>query len=144
VSQEKTKRRLAREAAMRILYAREFDSAGGDAEGTLSALVGEETRGFARDLVDGIERVRGTLDRLLSARLTGWDLAGLGKLEATVLRLGAYELLYREEIPRKVVINEAVDIAKEYAGPKAGSLVNGVLDALSKGIDKGGREEEGG
>jgi N utilization substance protein B len=131
-------RREAREAAMRILYAREFDSSGGDAEGTLKALVGDDARGFARDLVDGVERTRGTIDSHISANLTGWDLAGIGKLEASILRLGAYEILYREDVPKKVVINEAVEIAKHYAGPKAGSFVNGVLDALAKKNAPGG------
>ncbi len=70
------------------------------------------------------------LDEKINAVTTGWTTARMGKAELAILRLAAYEMLYDENIPVKVAINEAVELAKKYGGDEAPSFVNGVLAKL--------------
>lgn len=67
------------------------------------------------------------IDRLLDERTEGWDIARMGKVELTVLRLAVYEMLFDEDIPTNVAINEAVEIAKKFGQENSGSFVNAVL-----------------
>ncbi len=67
------------------------------------------------------------IDSIINDRTKGWKTSRMGKAELTILRLAVYELLYDEEIPTGVAINEAVELAKEYGTEEASSFVNGVL-----------------
>ena len=67
------------------------------------------------------------IDRLIDEHSTGWKIGRIGKVELSILRLALYELKYDEDIPDKVAINEAVELAKKYGQEHAGSFVNGVL-----------------
>lgn len=70
------------------------------------------------------------LDRRINEAAEGWTTKRMSRTDLTVLRLALYEILFRDEIPDKVSINEAVDIAKKYGGAESGSFVNGVLARL--------------
>ena len=72
------------------------------------------------------------LDSLISKHIDNWDLGRLATIDKNILRLGLSELLYFPEIPRKVTIDEAIELAKLYGSADSGRFVNGVLDALSK------------
>lgn len=72
------------------------------------------------------------LDKLLDEKVEGWNVARMGKVELTVLRLALYEMLYDEEVPEGVAINEAVELAKTYGQASAGSFVNAVLAKFVK------------
>lgn len=72
------------------------------------------------------------LDKLLDEKAEGWNTSRMGKVELTVLRLALYEMLYDEEVPEGVAINEAVEIAKTYGQESAGSFVNAVLAKFVK------------
>lgn len=70
---------------------------------------------------------RGELDRLLNDKTTGWKTSRMNKVDLTILRLAVYEILMDEEVPEKVAINEAVELAKKYSGADGPSFINGVL-----------------
>lgn len=81
------------------------------------------------------------LDRMINKETEGWTTKRMSKTDLTVLRLSLYELLHQKEIPEKVVLNEAVEIAKKYGGADSGSFVNGVLARIT---GKQGEGEEKG
>jgi len=72
------------------------------------------------------------LDRKIDSVSEGWRVGRMGKAELTILRLALYEMLYDDEVPVKVAINEAVDLAKEYCGEETHSFINGILAKLVK------------
>jgi transcription antitermination protein NusB len=132
-------RRRAREAALQMLYQTEVGRAGAyeaittywpahDAEHE----VPESMREFANALV------RGTLDRMteidsvLTAHATNWRIERMAVIDRLVLRLAVYELLAEQATPPRVVINEALELARTYSGEEAVAFVNGVLDAVRK------------
>ncbi len=72
------------------------------------------------------------IDRILNENTEGWDTERMGKVELSVLRLAVYEILYDEDIPVSVAINEAVDIAKKYGQESSGAFVNAILGKVAK------------
>lgn len=150
-------RRQARQWALMILYA--LDVKGGRAERTAEDFFAaflrpqpvdpppswdrekpfavwvdkdtEAARGFALGLVEGVERHRAQLDEALAAVSRNWRLERMAVIDRNVLRLAAFELLHRiDEVPRKVAINEAVELAKTFGAEGSGAFVNGVLDRI--------------
>ncbi len=75
------------------------------------------------------------LDRLINENTQGWDTTRMGKVELTVLRLGVFEILFDEDIPPSVAINEAVEIAKNYGQDNSGGFVNAILAKIAKSGD---------
>jgi N utilization substance protein B len=102
----------------------------GEEEGGAWRVKGSLKR-FVEERVTGVLTALDEIDALLAPLLEHWDLARLGTVERTVLRLGVWELTYTD-IPPPVVINEAVDIVNWFSSPKSRSLVNGVLDRYAK------------
>jgi len=139
------KRRLAREIAVQSLYQIEMngvtaseavdmlmDEARQDNEiGTdVAELAGIDA--FTRELVQGVLDKREILDQHLVVYLTGWQVDRLSRVDRQILRLAAYELLYRQDVPPKVVINEAIEVAKHFGQDENGKFVNGVLGRMLK------------
>lgn len=87
---------------------------------------------FFESLVRSVAEHREEIDRLIGSKLANWSLSRLSKVTLAALRLGTAELLYFEETPKAVVINEAVEIAKKYEGTESGRFVNGILSAVSE------------
>ncbi len=77
-------------------------------------------------IIDNIDNI----DKLISEASTGWKLSRMGKVELTILRLAVYEMRYDDDIPVKVAINEAVEIAKKYGGDNTPAFINGILAKL--------------
>lgn len=140
---ERIDRTRARAWALQIHYRWE---AGGDGLSLRDALV--ETTGTRRISPRRLPYVRGLLtalddhledvDGALQGALDNWRLERLATIDRGILRLGAVELLYREDVPPKVAIQEAIRLAEAYGGPDSPRFVNGVLDALYKqrgGVD---------
>ena len=97
------------------------------------AEAGSEAQAFAQALFAGFRRERTAVDAAVDSRLENWTIQRLAVLDRTILRLGAYELLYRPEIPPKVAINEYIEISKQYGSEaKTARLVNGVLDRIAR------------
>jgi N utilization substance protein B len=87
---------------------------------------------FADPLIRGTIEHRAELDARLVQYAQNWNLPRMANVDRNILRLAMYEMLYREDIPPVVSINEAVDIAKKYSTDDSGKFVNGILDSLRK------------
>ena len=132
-------RRRAREAALQMLYSSEVGRAGAlesiatywparDPEEQLE----EPLREFANGLVRGALQRREEIDALLTSHTQNWRIERMTVIDRMVLRLGVYEMLAEPETPSKVIINEAIELARSYSGEEAVGFVNGVLDAVRK------------
>jgi len=137
------KRTKSREYALQILYAvditkddprdcvRRFWEGNEESSG--------EVKKFAAGLVLGVSDNRKEIDKMIAKYATNWHLDRMAVIDRNVLRFAAYELLYAKDIPPKVSINEAIDIAKKFGGPDSGKFVNGVLDKINKTERKGSK-----
>ena len=90
----------------------------------------EEERKICRERVKAVLDKREEIDGILQQASSGWSLRQMGRVELTILRLACFELRFDENIPEKVAINEAVELAKKFGGEEAPSFVNGVLAKL--------------
>lgn len=99
--------------------------------------------GYARKLIEGSIAHREQIDRLISENLTNWTLDRLALVDLTTLRIGVHEMLFVDEVPHRVTINEMVEVAKNYGSSESASFVNGVLDGIRKklGPDKAAEKE---
>lgn len=94
-----------------------------------------DDQGFTRDLIFGVMEKMPKIDRYISKYATEWPLEQITIVDRNILRIGVYELLFNEEIPAKVAINEAIEIAKTFGSESSGKFVNGVLGAIYKDMD---------
>lgn len=92
----------------------------------------EEELNYLRERFNKIVEKIPDIDVILADASSGWKLNRLGKVDLTIMRLATYEIEYDDEIPNKVAINEAVEIAKVFGGESSGAFVNGVLAKLIK------------
>jgi N utilization substance protein B len=136
-------RRRAREAALQMLYQAEVGRAG--AHETIATYwpahdaaseIDDDQRTFANALVhDTLQRVE-QIDQLLAAHARNWRVERMAVIDRLVLRLAVAELLTQPATPPKVVINEALELARTFSGDEAVPFVNGVLDAVRKELEK--------
>lgn len=91
---------------------------------------------FSLQLVTGVTENVCAIDERLEAHLENWHLNRVSRTELTAMRMAAYEILFCEDIPNSVAINEAVECAKTFAGEEAGAFVNGVLGGLFREIER--------
>lgn len=96
-------------------------------------------RGFAEELVIGVREQLPRIDAALQAVAEHWQLRRMAVVDRNVLRLAAYEMLYRSDIPPVVSINEAVDLAKYFSNAEAGRFVNGLLDRIREDLPRPAR-----
>ncbi len=94
---------------------------------TQQEIVNEEEFAPVKAKLEAIVAEEGTIDMILSESASGWRLNRMGKAELTILRIATYEIRYDEEVPDKVAINEAVELAKKYGNDSSSGFVNGVL-----------------
>ena len=139
-----TGRRQAREWAVQFLFQTEFNP--GDLDSALNDFWNDEEkkpqerdRTYVNEVVRGVLEKQREIDRTISKYTDNWDVDRLGVLDRTVLRVAVYEMLFRNDIPPVVSINEAVEIAKAYSGKESGRFVNGVLDRIQKELDRPSR-----
>jgi transcription antitermination protein NusB len=127
------KRRKARELALMVLYELEFRL---DPPAVVlqdfwkSRAVPTDVQEFAETLVRGTAEVADEIDRVIQRSATHWSLARIAPVERNILRLAAYELLHRDDVPERVAINEAIELAKLYGSQESGAFVNGILDQI--------------
>lgn len=128
-------RREARELALQMLYALDSNSSVGVRE-TLLTFREEQTeitgrvREFAEGLVQGVQSQREVIDEAIRARSKNWSLSRMPRVDLNVMRLAAYELMFRADIPKKVSINEAIEIVRRYGDKESPAFVNGILDEI--------------
>lgn len=94
-----------------------------------------ETTVFARVLLAGAIENNEEIDSLIKSHLSGWDFDRVNKVSLAILRMSVYSLLFQKEIPPTIVIDEAIDIAKEYGPDDSFKFVNAVLDNIRKELD---------
>ncbi|ALP90831.1 MULTISPECIES: transcription antitermination factor NusB [Clostridium] len=85
---------------------------------------------YIKKALIGIENNKEAIDEAISSNLQNWKIERISKVNLTILRLAAYEILFDEDVPRSVAINEALEITRKYSDEKSVSFVNGVLDKI--------------
>ena len=128
------KRTRGRELALQFLY--QLDLLGEEVLGTLSEFLRSEERDaetcrYARKIVEGAYEHRIGIDAEIQGVAQNWQISRMAVIDRNVLRLAAYELMHCDDIPPKVAINEAIELAKSFGSDSAARFVNGVLGALA-------------
>lgn len=129
-----TRRTRAREIALQVLYQTEQNP--GLDPTQIRRFTERRLRGdrklceFAEGLISGVEAHRPRIDELITAVAENWRLDRMAAIDRNILRIGAYELLFCPEVPARVAINEALELAKRYSTAQSSRFVNGILDRL--------------
>lgn len=135
-------RHLARSIALQSLFEWDFR---GQPSAALPAIIGHNLKEFApglnddkfsRALVDGVLKHRPEIDATVARYAPSWPLEQITLVDRNILRLGVYELTFGTDVPPKVAINEAIELAKSFGGPASGKFVNGVLGSLYNDLVK--------
>lgn len=145
-------RHLARSIAMQTLY--EWDFWGSKKDINIDKFTtqnlkefgpGLEEHKFIKTLVHGVLEHRDKIDKIIEKAAPEWPLNQITLVDRNVLRLGIFELLWgnRDEVPPKVAINEAIELAKNYGGGSSGRFINGVLGTIYREIGEPGKEQVG-
>jgi len=126
-------RRLGRELALQALYAMDLNPM--DTRLFLMTFWEHnpsptEARNYAGQLVEGVIARRADLDLLIKSKAQHWALSRMARVDLNLLRLAVFELLYRDDVPKKVIINEAIEIAKKFGSEDSSAFVNGILDEI--------------
>ncbi len=123
------KRRIAREKAVQCLF--QIDMADVKLQDAVEMVMGdsEEEIDYMLSLVEGAIQHLNNIDQEISKYLRGWKLDRIANVDRAILRLAFYELMYEKEVPRKVVVNEAIELAKLFSDDQSYRFVNGVLSS---------------
>lgn len=154
-------RHLGRILALQTLYEQEFRQDCGDVDLQLEDVLQRnldryketvDDLKFIRELVDGVSKHAAQLDALLQPVAPEWPIDQIARIDRIILRMGLYELINDQAVPAKVVINEAVELAKAFGGDNSSKFINGVLGTLLKHheaeklslspVDQPGKKEE--
>lgn len=139
-------RHLSRTIAMQTLFYWDFH---GRKEIDLSKIANEHFKqfapkfndhGFVCELINGVIANLPEIDKIITKYALEWPLDQITIIDRSILRIGVYELIFNKEIPAKVAINEAIEIAKTFGGESSGKFINGVLGAIYK--DAGDKAEK--
>ena len=130
------KRSKAREYVLQMLY--QIDITGANCEDVLKNFwesreeedVSAELKEFSSGLLQGAVRHLKEIDSKIIKYAANWQLERMAFVDRNIMRLGCFELFFREDIPPKVAINEAVELAKKYSGSESGKFVNAILDKI--------------
>jgi N utilization substance protein B len=125
--------------ALQVLY--QMDTVGTRAGQALSLYFGHlattvEGEAFARALVEGFDDERDAIDGIIRDVSHHWRIERMARVDRNILRLGTYELLRMKDIPRRVTLNEAVELAKRFGSEGSAGFVNGVLDRIATDLGK--------
>jgi len=104
-----------------------------------SFAVSLEAKTFSTLLIEGVWLNRREIDQFISDCSEHWSISRMSKVDRSILRMAVYELLYCEDIPPKVTLNEAIDLGKTYGSENSGSFINGILDALYVKLQNSGK-----
>ena len=96
----------------------------------------ENVRSFFNVIIEGVILHKEELDRLIAQNSKNWKLSRMPSVDRNILRIAVFELLYCEDIPAKVTINEAIDIGKKFGTKDSGSFINGILDSVNLNLAK--------
>lgn len=131
------KRTQSRETALIILY--QHDITGRSMEKNtaqfweeLEEEIDPEVKDFTTRLVFGVDKARDEIDKKIAFYATNWQLKRMAVIDRNILRIGVFELFYAPDIPPKVAINEAIELAKKFGDLESSKFVNGILDKIHK------------
>ena len=134
------KRRAVREKVLQALYAYELSKE------SIERIIDEvvtlsqaEARTFAERLIHAVVDHQEEIDSTIKRKVTNWEFNRIAVVDRVLLRIGICEFLYFEDIPPKVSINEAIEIAKRFSTEKSGQFINGVLDSILADLKTDGR-----
>ena len=143
-------RHLGRIVAMQTLY--EHDFRGGDTAGLLLDPILErnldefrssiDDTNFVEDVVEGVHKHQEQVDGIIGPAAPEWPVDQIAKIDKIILRIGVYELMVKRDVPPKVAINEAVELAKTFGGENSSKFINGVLGTIYRNSDFYEPEEE--
>lgn len=127
------RRRRARELAIQVLFHLEFNP--GDPDEVFHFVCenfspSKSVRSFSRQLVIGVCENESELDRLIKGSSKHWSLVRMSLVDKTILRMSLFEILFLNDIPPKVSIDEAVELGKKYGTEDSGAFINGILDNI--------------
>ena len=137
------KRRMARRSVLQYHFWRDLH--GGEGPDSIEEFwelcpAKSSVQQFARPLIEGILAHLSEIDERIRHYCENYEVRRISAVDRNVLRLGIYELLYRDDIPPVVSINEAIELAKEFGGPDSGRFVNGILDRVKDDLSRPLRE----
>ena len=136
-------RHAQRVFAFQILYSLNFDHTGRWLLDTFDHFkndqdpAAQQDMSYALQLVNGVRKNLEELDAVIGRHSQNWKVKRIAMVELTIMRLAAYEMIYREDIPVKVAINEAIELAKTFGDNNSRNFVNGILDAVARDIRYG-------
>ena len=104
----------------------------------------KEALAFAKELIHTVIEHQEEIDSTIKKKVTNWEFNRIAVIDRILLEIGICELLYFEDIPPKVTINEAIEIAKRYSTEKSGQFINGVLDSILADLKTNGRLKKSG
>lgn len=137
-------RRLGRERALQALYQLEQDPKVDAQRALEAAWTAHDDEGprdpvadvFAKELIAGVRQHQNEIDQLIETHSHNWRLDRMQRIDRNVLRMGVFELKHLPEIPRKVTINEAVELAKNFGNEASSAFINGLLDRIASTVGK--------
>ena len=137
-------RHLGRIIVLQTLYEQEFREEAGDKTVDLQKIVNRNIeryrktandKDFIENLVNGVFGEGKSIDEMIQPLATDWPIDKIARMDRLVLRIGIYELLYQADVPAKVIINEAVELAKAFGGDNSSKFINGVLGSFYREND---------
>lgn len=132
-------RRKARELTLKALYA--YEISGSDAQQVSDDIIStsqikEEAKRFSQILFEKVLQNIEKIDNLIKGSVKSWDFSRIALVEKNILRIGVGELLFFSDIAPAITINEAIELAKKYGEKDSKNFINGVLDSMSKALEK--------
>ena len=145
MGKKKSPRRQGRERAFQVLYGCTFSSETdmGHVDKTFRNFLVQQqgtstaANDFAWELIQGVLQSKEDLDRIITSYSKNWRLERIAKIELTILRVAVFEMLYREDVPVKVAVNEGIELSKKFGDSNSKRFVNGILDGLLRAVESG-------
>nr|B8DJF1.1 RecName: Full=Transcription antitermination protein NusB; AltName: Full=Antitermination factor NusB [Nitratidesulfovibrio vulgaris str. 'Miyazaki F'] len=127
------------EGALRAAYAASPDVADRNAEDEKADRQAPATapQGYAWEVIHGVWKTQAELDEAVSGFSQNWRVERMGRVELTLLRIAVYEMLFRDDVPAKVAMNEAIELSKQFGDDNSRGFINGILDAVARAVESG-------
>jgi len=143
---KKSNRRIVREKCMQVLYA--YHMSGESLTKLMNVMFIEinsiHEKEFGERLINLVITNEGELDNKIKERVSNWELDRIAVLDKILIKMGMVEIIYFEDIPPKVSINEVIDMAKEFSTANSGKFINGILDSLLTALKNEGKLNKAG
>jgi N utilization substance protein B len=128
-------RKTARQVAMQLIY--QYELGGEGVSSTIEESMdkpdlNQEDMAYIQAMIDGTAQKADLLDEKIAKYAVGWTLERIAKVDLSILRLALFEMLFRDDIPEGVSINEAIELAHTFSTPEAASFINGILGSVSR------------